>query len=117
EFRYVGKTVDPTDYLPYGHTGTLLPDGNVLLAGGTIPEGPYVSNTAGLFDPVTDTFVVTGSMLAERASHSATLLPNGEVIAAAMGFFEGPTSSLPPLIALLQKCTILQQELFALART
>jgi len=60
------------------HTATVLPNGKVLIAGGT--SGNYYLNSAELYDPATGNFNPTGSMNAARDSHSATLLPNGKVL-------------------------------------
>ena len=54
------------------HTATLLPDGKVLIAGGT-------SNVE-LYDPSTGTFTATGAMTASTFVFSATLLPDGRVL-------------------------------------
>ncbi len=59
------------------HTATLLPNGTVLVAGGS---SPLVS--AELYNPATGTFSVTGAMITPRGSHTATLLPNGQVLIA-----------------------------------
>jgi hypothetical protein len=60
-----------------GHTATLLRDGTVLIAG-----GGNVLTTAEIYDPVTETFAMTGSMHWPRFDHSATLLFNGGVLIA-----------------------------------
>ncbi len=60
------------------HTATLLPDGNVLVAGGCCP----FTNSAELYDPSAGTFSATGSMETARGSHTATLLPDGNVLVA-----------------------------------
>jgi hypothetical protein len=59
------------------HTATLLPNGQVLVAGGVraIPL-----STAGLYDPVTGMWDGTASMGTARAAHTATLLPSGQVL-------------------------------------
>src|SRR5215470_16957367 len=62
------------------HTATLLPNGKVLVAGGSNVSG-YLSS-AELFDPGTGTWTETGSMGTERSDHTATLLPNGKVLVA-----------------------------------
>jgi hypothetical protein len=68
----------------YGHTATLLPDGRVLLAGGTTPDLPDtdVSSLVEVFDPATGQFSVLGAMLRPRSSHTATLLGDGTVLLA-----------------------------------
>lgn len=64
------------------HTGTLLPDGRVLIAGGFRQEGtseiPIAS--AEIFDPATNSFTPTGDMNEPRVSHVAVLLPIGQVL-------------------------------------
>ncbi|MBI1801849.1 MAG: hypothetical protein HY259_03560 [Chloroflexi bacterium] len=62
------------------HTATLLPDGQVLIAGGFDAE--HGLSSAELFDPATRTFSPTGPMSVARYSHTATLLPNGKVLIA-----------------------------------
>ena len=72
----------------YGHTATLLPNGNVLLAGGFVNSiWDYggisgSSNGAGLYDSTTGIFSGTANMTANRGWHTATLLANGKVLIA-----------------------------------
>jgi len=64
------------------HTATLLPSGNVLVAGG-YHIGPPVAEclaSAELYDPVDGTWSATGSLLTARELHTATLLPSGRVL-------------------------------------
>jgi hypothetical protein len=63
------------------HTATVLPNGKVLIAGGTHDGGPPQAS-AELYDPVTGTFSATGSMTVPRVLHTATLLNNGKVLIA-----------------------------------
>ncbi|MEW6681847.1 MAG: Ig-like domain-containing protein [Nitrospirota bacterium] len=60
------------------HTATLLPNGKVLITGGSYYI--YFHATAEVYDPATGVFTPTGSMVATRAHHTATLLPNGTVL-------------------------------------
>lgn len=80
---------------PLGATASLLPNGMVLVAGGAsggFYNRVFVGSTVcELFDPATNTFSPTGSLLAYRYGHSATVLSSGRVLIAA-GF--GGTSSL-----------------------
>ena len=74
----------------YGCSATLLPNGKVLIAGGNadLPYGgPYGSpnSYAELFDPVSDTWTYTGSMLSPMGFHQAQLLTNGLVLVAGGG--------------------------------
>lgn len=63
------------------HTSTLLPNGDILVAGGT--NGPSILSHAEIFTPGPDTFSpVNGGMRYVRDLHTATLLPNGRVLIA-----------------------------------
>jgi hypothetical protein len=68
-------------------TATLLPDGQVLIAGGTSVTGTFALSSAELYNPATGTWSVTGSMHQGRSGldgqdASATLLPDGQVLVA-----------------------------------
>ena len=58
----------------WNHTSTLLPDGRVLLAGGSF------NTSAEVYDPAAKTFRVTGPMIATRAYHTATARADGSVL-------------------------------------
>ena len=66
------------------HTATLLPNGKVLIAGGTDDVVQAVDtsfSSAELFDPASGTFTdVPNIMNEERFDHTATTLPDGRVL-------------------------------------
>src|SRR5258707_1061800 len=70
------------------HTATLLPNGQVLVAGGF---GTSTLATAQLYDFSSDSWLPAGVMNFPRLVHTSTLLPNGKVLMAG-GF--GSTSNL-----------------------
>lgn len=63
------------------HTATLLPNGNVLVAGGFAGDENSLAG-AEVFDPATGTFASAGDMSVPRAGHTATLLYTGKVLIA-----------------------------------
>ena len=69
----------------FNHTATLLPNGKVLVAGGSGTSSPL--SNAELYDPANATWSVTGTLTTARHLHTATLLPNGQVLVA--GGFDG----------------------------
>jgi Kelch motif len=70
-----GKMVAPRYYRPLH---VLLPDGQVLVAGGLISD--YGVDAAEIYDPATGTWSAIASMHAVRADGTATLLPDGRVL-------------------------------------
>src|SRR5262245_41690072 len=62
------------------HTATLLPDGRVLLTGGTGAEG--VLSSAEVYRPDQKAFEAVGSMGSARTGQTATLLSDGRVLIA-----------------------------------
>ncbi|HEX6795157.1 MAG TPA: kelch repeat-containing protein [Casimicrobiaceae bacterium] len=58
------------------HTATLLPNGQVLVTGGSDSNGA----SSELYDPMTGTWHVAASMQVARSGHTATLLPDGRVL-------------------------------------
>jgi N-acetylneuraminic acid mutarotase len=75
----------------FGIPATLLPDGKVLVAGGS------GSASAELYDPASGTWTATRSMEAARADQTATLLLDGQVLVAGgesvIGGTAGPVAS------------------------
>lgn len=69
-------------------TATLLPNGEVLVAGGFTTSAAPAS--AELYNPVTGTWTVTGSMIGFPAQHTATLLQDGEVLVAPLAQLYNP---------------------------
>jgi Galactose oxidase, central domain/Kelch motif len=69
-------------------TGTLLPNGTVLIAGGLegfLVQEPIISNSVDLYNPATNSFAPAASlptMNTSRLSATATLLPSGQVLIA-----------------------------------
>ena len=77
-------TFTPTGAMSAGRqadTATLLPDGRVLIAGGT-NNGAISYPSAEVYDPASGTFTPTGTMIATRVGQTATLLPDGRVLLA-----------------------------------
>ena len=62
------------------HTATLLPSGDVLVAGGNAPGTTVSLASAELYHADSGTFEATGSMAAARSYHTATPLPGGRVL-------------------------------------
>ncbi len=73
----------------FSHTATLLPDGKVLVSGGS-GSTDYLSN-AEVYDLATGTWRTTGSLAMARYGHTATLLPSGKVLVS--GGFDGNGAS------------------------
>ena len=69
----------------FGHSAVRLLDGRVLVMGGTSDCNTvfcFQTATAELFDPATESFTSTGSMLSARTGFSATLLQDGRILVA-----------------------------------
>jgi len=66
-------------------TATLLPDGNVLVAGSTRTDDALPIFAAELYDPGSGSWTFTGPMDGIRYLQTATLLPNGTVLVAGGG--------------------------------
>lgn len=65
------------------HTATLLPSGEVLIAGGTSGgDNPSYFASTEIYNPATGTFTPGPSMSTPRDDHTATLLSGGQVLLA-----------------------------------
>ena len=83
-------TNNPHSFVPAGdlqharefHTATLLANGKVLVAGSGNQDGYCLNglSSAELYDPVANSFALTGAMTIGRYAHTATLLANGKVL-------------------------------------
>jgi hypothetical protein len=75
------------------HAATLLPDGTVLMTGGTLDNFYNASPFAELYDPSTGAFFGLINMNSNSSFHQATLLQDGRVLITG-GIFPGPYSVL-----------------------
>ena len=71
----------------YWHTATLLPSGEVLVAGG-YDNNPASTTNAERYNPTAKTWTVTGGMNDARAVFTATSLTNGQVLVAGGLFYQ-----------------------------
>ena len=72
---------DPLSVARDNHTATLLPGGQVLVAGGYDEDGIALAS-AELYDPAAGTWSAVGPLGHARYYHTATLLPDGRVLVA-----------------------------------
>ena len=77
KFRFTGSLNTPRT----SFTATTLQNGQVLIVGGNGGNGPFgFTGVSELYNPLTGTFTLTGSLNIPRAWHTATLLQNGQVL-------------------------------------
>ena len=90
------RTVSPMAFPRHSHHTTLLPDGTVLITGGTDQPEIFNDEVKGileveLWDPVSETFTTVASMDEPRHFQStAVLLPDGRVLVAGGAFGPNP---------------------------
>ena len=81
-----GQRSSQFDLLPdlltarFSHQATALPDGRVLISGGTLQGESLNTATAELFVPDAGVFRDAGAMSLPRSGHTATLLDDGTVL-------------------------------------
>lgn len=77
----------------YGHSTTLLPDGNILICGGINSSGKVVNSTY-IFNHLTGEYRKVSSMSSARAFHSLVAIPdNNGVSIFVIGGYSGSTGS------------------------
>jgi hypothetical protein len=90
-------TPGPTlSHARFGHTATQLPDGTVLIVGGSVDTYSSGQASAELFDPTTDQLTAVGAMAWPRGHHTATELPDGRVVIVGGTFATGVTEIYDP---------------------
>lgn len=67
------------------HAAIRLPDGRVLVSGGT--DGTDALKSSEVYDPSTETWTASGDMTSARRGHAMTLLANGKILVT--GGFDG----------------------------
>ena len=72
------QLVDPR----YGHTATVLADGDIAILGGIGTDGKPVTATELINLQTGETQLISDSGLTPRSQHTATLLPDGQVLVA-----------------------------------
>jgi len=84
-------TIDSLNDHRSGHRAVLLQDGKVLIIGGiqtTTPGSGIYLNTCEIYDPASDTFILTQNLNQPRAGHQATLLKDGKVLVTCGAYYQ-----------------------------
>jgi N-acetylneuraminic acid mutarotase len=79
------SSAEDTSVARVGHETVLLPNGQVLVAGGDECDREGICNrsaSAELFDPASGSWTPTGSLAVPRAGYSLSVLESGQVLAA-----------------------------------
>jgi hypothetical protein len=74
-FRATNRLITPRR----AHIASLLPDGRVLITGGSSARGNVLSG-AEAWDPLTESFLPAGELAVPRYKHAAETLPGGRVL-------------------------------------
>ncbi len=90
-FTALGKT-----YRIFCSGHTFLPDGRLLITGGTI-TGTMGDPRAVIFDPTADAWSATGSMAQGRYYPTTTVLPSGEILAISGSDESGTVVTVPEI--------------------
>ncbi|MBI5375983.1 MAG: PKD domain-containing protein [Candidatus Schekmanbacteria bacterium] len=92
-FTYIGDMTTPRLF----HGADLLPDGTVLLTGGTLVGITNPQSSAEIYDPAANTFTYIGNMNSVRNTHAHMLLNNGKVLIAGGGLTGTTTTATAEL--------------------
>ncbi len=72
------QSITPLPRAGYGQNAIVLPNGQVLVSGGT--QLGDTGKAAWLYNPTLNTWATTGSMITARFRHASALLPDGRVL-------------------------------------
>jgi hypothetical protein len=95
-FDVVSGDFTPAGTMTAGHdsaTATLLPDGTVLIAGGSVPSLAGLRSGTDVYDAVSGIFRAGPELATNRISHTATLLNDGRVLIAGGLLSVGPSDT------------------------
>ena len=89
-----GAEIAPMNYAHSDHVCAVLPNGNVLVAGGHTAGGG-ITNAAEIYDVAANQWASAGPMMSARAHASASVLKSGKVVVAGGEVSGGPSNTVP----------------------